>query len=259
MLIDSHCHLNYPGLVEDVDAVLERARARGVGGMLNISTKHSEWDDVVGLARHHPDVWASIGVHPHAAEDHLHVDVDLLRNAASQDRVVAIGETGLDYHYSHSSPAAQQSLFRRHITVARELDLPLIIHTRDAEDDTVAMLDEAAQDGPFAALIHCFTGSIRFAEAVLERGLSISLSGIVTFRNARELQAVARLVPEERLLVETDSPFLAPVPHRGKTCEPAYVRDTLERIAALRGVDAEVLENRTSANFFNLFKKAVLA
>lgn len=256
MLVDSHCHLEYEGLVDDQDAVLARARSAGVRAFLNISTKQAEWDRVVGTARAKADVFASVGIHPHHADDHLDLQREELLAATQEAKVVGIGETGLDYYYDHSDRAAQQRLFRMHIDVARETQLPLIIHTRDAEDDTLAILAEETRRGAFPALIHCFTASAEFGERVLALGLSISLSGIVTFKNAKDLQAVAKTVPQDRLLVETDSPFLAPVPHRGKSCEPAYVRDTAAFIADLRGESLETLAAYTTANFFELFGKA---
>jgi TatD DNase family protein len=256
MLIDSHCHLNYKGLVEDQPAVLERARAAGVTGFLNISTRQSEWDVVVATARREPDVWATIGIHPHEADAHPDLGAQALLDAAADPKVIGIGETGLDYFYDHSDRAAQRDRFRVHIRVARETGLPLVVHTRDAEDDTAAILAEEMGKGAFPALIHCFTASRGFAERMLELGLSISLSGIVTFKNARELQEIAAKIPVDRLLVETDSPFLAPVPHRGKTCEPAYVADTARFVAGLRGVEPEALGETTSGNFFRLFAKA---
>ena len=256
MLVDSHCHLEYEGLVDDQDAVLARARSAGVRAFLNISTKQAEWDRVVGTARAKADVFASVGIHPHHADDHLDLQREELLAATQEAKVVGIGETGLDYYYDHSDRAAQQRLFRMHIDVARETQLPLIIHTRDAEDDTLAILAEETGRGAFPALIHCFTASAEFGERVLALGLSISLSGIVTFKNAKNLQAVAKTVPQDRLLVETDSPFLAPVPHRGKSCEPAYVRDTAAFIADLRGESLESLAAYTTANFFELFGKA---
>ena len=256
MLVDSHCHLNYKGLVEDQVAVLDRARHAGIGRFLNISTRESEWDDIVATAERNDDVFASIGIHPHHADEHQHVDEDRLRAAVDHPKVIGIGETGLDYFYEHSDREAQQRLFRRHITVCRETRLPLIIHTRDAEDDTLSILREEMEKGDFPALIHCFTASDAFGEAVLELGLTISISGIVTFKNARDLQATAAKVPEDRLLVETDSPFLAPVPHRGKTCEPAFVADTARFVAELRETSPEHLAEVTTRNFFNLFTKA---
>jgi len=258
MLIDSHCHLEYEGLVEDRQGVLARAREAGVGGFLNISTRESEWEQVVGTAERESDVWASVGIHPHEADAHEDLGRDVLLAATEHARVIAIGETGLDYYYDNSARATQRDLFRMHIGVARETGLPLIIHTRDAEADTLAILEEEMGKGAFPALIHCFTASAEFGRKVLDLGLTISLSGIVTFKNAKELQDVARDVPADRLLVETDSPFLAPVPHRGRKCEPAFVADTARFVAGLRDQSFEQLAEQTSANFFNLFGKASL-
>lgn len=258
MLVDSHCHLEYKGLVEDRAGVLRRARAAGVGAFLNISTRQSEWEQVIGTAAREPDVFASVGIHPHEADTHQDLGRAALLEATRHPKVIAIGETGLDYYYDKSDRNAQKSLFRMHIDVARETQLPLIIHTRDAEEDTYAILAEELEKGAFPALIHCFTGSTEFAKKMLALGLMISLSGIVTFKNAKPLQEVAKSIPDERLLLETDSPFLAPVPHRGKVCEPAFVADTAAFVAALRGIDVEYLEQQTTANFFNLFKKASL-
>jgi TatD DNase family protein len=258
MLIDSHCHLNYKGLVEDQQAVLQRARAAGVGAMLNISTRRSEWADVVGVAERESDVWASVGIHPHEADQHADLGAAALLEASEHPRVIAIGETGLDYYYDKSDRQVQQDLFRVHIGVARETGLPLIVHTRDAEEDTARILSEEMAQGAFPALIHCFTASAHFAQKMLELGLTISLSGIVTFKNARDLQEIAKVIPEDRLLVETDAPFLAPVPHRGKPCEPGFVADTARFVAALRGVSPEQLAETTGANFARLFAKAGL-
>lgn len=256
MLIDSHCHLEYEGLVEDQPGVLERARAAGVTGMLNISTRQSEWDRVVGTAAREADVWASVGIHPHEADAHADLGEAALREATEHPKVIGIGESGLDYYYDKSDRRVQQALFRTHIAVARQTGLPIIIHTRDAEDDTAAILAEELGKGAFPALIHCFTASADFARKVLDMGLAISLSGIVTFKNAKELQDVAKSLPAERMLVETDSPFLAPVPHRGRPCEPAFVRDTAQFVADLRGEPLEQLAETTTRNFFGLFTKA---
>jgi TatD DNase family protein len=256
MLVDSHCHLNYEGLVEDQAAVLARARAAGVGAFLNISTRQREWADVVGTAEREPDVWASIGIHPHEADQHADLREGVLLEAAAHPRVIAIGESGLDYYYDKSDRAVQRDLFRTHISVSRKTGLPLIVHTRDADEDTAVILAEEMAKGAFPALIHCFTASAGFGRRVLELGLTISISGIVTFKNARELQEFAAEVPEDRLLVETDSPFLAPVPHRGKTCEPAFVRNTAEFVAGLRGESVEALAASTTRNFYALFTKA---
>lgn len=256
MLVDSHCHLNYEGLVDDQPAVLARARAAGVATMLNISTREREWKSVVGVAEREADVWASVGIHPHEADDHAHIDTAKLVEAARHPRIVGIGETGLDYYYDHSDRAQQQLSFRAHIAAARETGLPLIVHTRDAEEDTAAILREEMARGGFTGVIHCFTASDAFADIALELGFYISISGIVTFKNAKALQETARRLPVEKLLIETDSPFLAPVPHRGRPCEPALVADTARFLADLRGEPLEELAAATSRNFFALFNKA---
>jgi TatD DNase family protein len=258
MLIDSHCHLQYKGLVEDQQGVLSRARDAGIGGFLNISTRRSEWDAVIATAAREPDVWASVGIHPHEADKHADLDAEALIDAAAHPKVIGIGETGLDYYYDHSDRTTQADLFRTHIAVARETGLPAIIHTRDAEEDTTRIVAEEMEKGAFPALIHCFTASADFARQMLDLGLSISLSGIVTFKNAKDLQAVAQELPEDRLLVETDAPFLAPVPHRGAVCEPGFTADTARFVAHLRGVDEARLADVTTRNFFALFTKASL-
>jgi TatD DNase family protein len=256
MLIDSHCHLEYKGLVEDQQGVLSRAREAGIGGFLSISTRQREWDQVIGTAEREADVWASVGIHPHEADAHADLGEAALLAATEHPKVIAIGETGLDYYYDHSDRETQKALFRRHISVARATGLPIIIHTRDAEDDTFAILADEMEQGAFPALIHCFTASQDFGRKVLGLGLTISLSGIVTFKNARDLQAIAAELPEDRILVETDAPFLAPVPHRGQVCEPAFTADTARFVAGLRGVAPEVLAEQTTRNFFKLFGKA---
>ena len=256
MLIDSHCHLNYKGLVEDQAAVLDRARARGVTGMLSISTREREWAEVIAIAEREPDVWASVGIHPHEADEHPDVDAAKLIEAAQHPKVIGIGETGLDYYYDHSDRDQQKKSFRAHIAAARETGLPLIVHTRDAEEDTAAIIAEEMGKGAYPALIHCFTASAGFARAMLDLGLYISVAGIVTFKNARELQETVATLPGERMLIETDAPFLSPVPHRGKTGEPAFVADTAAFIANLRGEDVQDLMDRTAHNFFRLFGKA---
>ena len=257
MLIDSHCHLNYPGLVEDQAGVLARARAAGVTGMLGISTKKHEWHDVIAIAEREPDVWATVGIHPHEADAHVEVDTAALVEAAAHPRVIGIGETGLDYYYDHSDRSQQQRSFRSHIAASRETGLPLIVHTRDAEADTAAILREEMGKGAFPGVIHCFTASRAFGEIALELGFYISISGIVTFKNAKDLQETAAALPLERLLIETDAPFLAPVPHRGKTGEPAFVADTCRFLAQLRGEDPEALADATRTNFHRLFAKTV--
>ena len=256
MFVDSHCHLNYKGLVEDQPAVLARARAAGVGTMLNISTRAAEWDEVVGLAEREPDVFASVGVHPHDADTHEDVETATLVERARHPRVVGIGESGLDFYYDRSDRDRQRSSFRAHIAAARETGLPVIVHTREAEADTHRILTEEMGKGAFTGVIHCFTASRDFADKALALGFYVSISGIVTFKNARDLQETAKTIPLDRLLIETDSPFLAPVPHRGRPCEPAFVADTARFLADLRGESVEQLAAATSANFRRLFAKA---
>lgn len=256
MFADSHCHLNYKGIVEDQPAVLARARGAGVSAMLNISTRESEWDDVLSTAVREPDVWASIGIHPHEADAHPDVDTARLVDRATHERVIGIGETGLDFYYDHSDRDRQRASFRSHIAAARETGLPIIVHTRDAEADTAAILTEEMAKGAFTGVIHCFTASAAFARIALDLGLYISISGIVTFKNARDLQETAAALPADRLLIETDAPFLAPVPHRGRTGEPAFVADTARFLADLRGEPVEQLAAVTRDNFFRLFAKA---
>ena len=257
MLADSHCHLNYTGLAEQQAAVRARARARGVTAMLNISTRASEWDEVVATSEREPDVWATVGIHPHEADAHLDVNAAGLIERAAHPRVVGLGESGLDYHYDHSDRVRQQASFRAHIAAARETELPIVVHTRDAEGDTAAILTQELDQGTFSCVIHCFTGTSAFADQMLALGFSISISGIVTFRNARELQAIAARLPLDRLLVETDAPFLAPVPHRGKPGEPAFVADTVAFLAELRGEEPEALAAATARNFHALFTKTL--
>ena len=257
MLADSHCHLNYEGMFEEQPAVLARARTSGVSAMLNISTREREWDAVIATAEREPDVWATIGIHPHEADQHPDIGTARLIEAAAHPRVVGLGESGLDYHYDHSDRANQQASFRAHIAAARETGLPIVVHTRDAEDDTAAIMADEMGKGDYRGVIHCFTASAAFAGKALELGLYISISGIVTFKNATELQAIAARLPIDRLLVETDAPFLAPVPHRGKRGEPAFVADTVRFLATLRGEDPAMLAERTAANFHILFAKTL--
>jgi len=256
MFIDSHCHLNYKGLVEQEREVLARARANGVQGMLNISTRESEWDAVIGLAEREPAVWASVGIHPHEADQHGDMTSAKLVEKARHPDVIGIGETGLDYYYDYSDREQQQACFRQHIAAARESGLPIIVHTRDAEEDTARIMREEMEQGAYSGVIHCFTASADFARIALDLGLYISLSGIVTFKNAKDLQEIAQTIPDDRLLIETDSPFLAPVPHRGRTCEPAFVSDTARFLAELKNMEIESLAAQTTNNFFRLFSKA---
>jgi TatD DNase family protein len=257
MFIDSHCHLNYKGLVEDQAGALARARAAGIIAMLNISTRASEWDDVLAVAEREPDVWASVGIHPHDADTHPDIEAETLIERARHPRVVGIGESGLDFYYDKSDRERQRASFRSHIAAARETGLPIIVHTRDAEEDTHRILTEEMAKGAFTGVIHCFTASADFAQKALDLGFYISISGIVTFKNARDIQEIVKHLPADRLLIETDSPFLAPVPHRGKPCEPAYVIDTARYIAELRSETLASLSEYTCANFRSLFTKAL--
>ena len=255
-LIDSHCHLNYEGLVERQDEVLENARNRGVQGFLNISTRQREWNDIIAVAEKNPDVWASVGVHPHEADAHPDLGAAALVEAADHPRVIAIGECGLDYYYDKSDRQAQRERFEAHIEAARDTGLPLVVHTRDAEEDTAEILQRAAKEKGVTGVLHCFTGSADLARKGLDLGFYISLSGIVTFKNAADLQDTAKWIPADKMLVETDSPFLAPVPHRGKACEPAFVADTAVFVADLRSEPVEKLAEATTTNFCRLFNKA---
>ena len=255
-LIDSHCHLNYEGLAARQTEVLENARNRGVSGFLNISTRQREWDEIIKVAEREPDVWASVGVHPHEADSHPDLGASALVEAADHPRVIAIGECGLDYFYDKSDRTAQRERFEAHIEAARQTGLPLVVHTREAEDDTAEILSAAVREGGISGVLHCFTGSAELARTALDLGFYISLSGIVTFKNAQDLQDVAKWLPEDQFLVETDSPFLAPVPHRGRKCEPAFVADTANFVAQLRNANPEQVAENTTANFFRLFKKA---
>ena len=256
MLVDSHCHLDFPEFADDLDDVIARARAAGVQAFQTICTRLSKFEQVLATAERYEDMHCSVGVHPHNADEEGQSDPDALVALSAHPKVIGIGETGLDYYYRHSDPAAQQRSFRAHIAAARMTGLPLIVHTRDADEDTVAILEDEAGKGAFPGLIHCFSTSAMVAERALDLGLSISLSGIVTFRNAEALREVARKLPPERVLVETDAPFLAPVPNRGKRNEPAFVADTAACVADLMGLTTDELAAQTTQNFFTLFAKA---
>ena len=255
MLVDSHCHLDFPDYAGNVEGVIARARAAGVGTMLSIGTELARFPGVRAVAENFLEVWCSVGVHPHEAEKELLTDAGPLLAETRHPKVVGIGETGLDYYYEHSPRGPQIANFRAHIDAARRARLPLIVHTRDADDDTIAVLEEEMGKGAFTGLIHCFTGTQRLADAALALGMSISVSGIATFKNSTALRDVLKTVPLERLLVETDAPFLAPVPHRGKTNEPAFVVHTARMLAELKGVDETELAAATTENFFRLFSK----
>jgi len=255
MLVDSHCHLDFPDYAGKVDDLVARARAAGVGICVSIGTELKRFPGVRAVAEAHDNVWCSVGVHPHESEKELLDDAAALIAEAGHPKVVAIGETGLDYYYEHAPRAPQQANFRSHITAARQTCLPVIVHTRDADDDTIDILRDEMAKGEFTGLIHCFTGTQRLADAALELGLYISVSGIATFKNSAALRDIIKTVPINRLLVETDAPYLAPVPHRGKTNEPAFVVHTAAMLAELKGVSAAELATATTENFFRLFSK----
>jgi TatD DNase family protein len=256
MLVDSHCHLDFPEFAADFDGVMARARDAGVATMVTICTRLSRFAETRAIAEARDNVWCSVGVHPHEAAEEGVDDAARLVELARHDKVVGFGETGLDYYYEHSPRDAQQRSFRAHIAAARQAGLPLIVHTRDADADTAAILAEEYRDGPFSGLIHCFSSTRELAEKMLEIGFYISISGIVTFKAAEALRDTVRALPLDRLLVETDAPYLAPVPYRGKRNEPAFVAGTAARVAELKGMSVEQVAEATTENFFRLFRKA---
>ncbi|QQS12711.1 MAG: TatD family hydrolase [Rhodospirillales bacterium] len=256
MLVDSHCHLDFPELASEEDAVVARAAEAGVGAMLTIGTRLDAFDGVRAIAERHAHVWCSVGVHPHEAAEEGQRTPDRIVELSAHPKVVGIGETGLDYFYEHSPRDAQAASFRAHIAASRTTGLPLIVHTRDADDDMVAILREESAAGAFPGLIHCFSSTRRVAVAALELGMSVSISGIVTFKAAEELRGIVRDIPMDRLLVETDAPYLAPIPKRGRRNEPAFVAHTAAKVAELKGVSIAELERATTDNFFRLFAKA---
>ena len=256
MLVDSHCHLEFPDFAPEIDAVVARARKAGVGACLSIGTKLETFPRVRATAARFDNVWCSVGIHPHEADIEPIDGAEPLIALTHDPKVVGIGETGLDYFYEHSARAAQARNFRAHIDAARRTGLPLIVHTRDADDDTISILHDEMAKGAFTGVLHCFTGTKRLADAALELGFYISASGIVTFKKSEDLRAVFKNVPLERLLVETDAPYLAPVPHRGKRNEPAFVAHTAAAMATVKDVAVEELAEATTNNFFHLFTKA---
>jgi TatD DNase family protein len=255
-LVDSHCHLDFPDFAAERAAVIGRARTAGIGTMVTICTKITEFDTVLAIAESDPDIWCTVGIHPHEAASEPAVDEARLTALAAHAKVIGIGECGLDYHYDMSPRMQQQQVFRTHARAAREAGLPLIVHTREADDDTAALLEAESQGGRLTGVLHCFTSSHQLALQALDLGFYISFSGIVTFKNAGDLREVVRAVPLERMLVETDAPFLAPVPRRGKRNEPAFVAYTAAFIAELRGIGPGELAAITTDNFHRLFPKA---
>jgi TatD DNase family protein len=255
MLVDHHCHLDFPQFAAERDAVVARARAAGVGPIVTISTRIRRLPEIIAIAEAHEDMFCSVGTHPHYAHEELDVALTEIVRMALHPKVVAIGEAGLDYHYRRSPPEAQAEGFRRHIAAARETGLPLEIHSRDADADTARILEEEHERGPFPAILHCFTGGADLARRALALGLCVSFSGVISFKKSDELRAIAAGVPLDRLLVETDAPYLAPEPYRGKTNEPAFVVHTASALAKVKGVTPQELAAVTTANFLRLFTK----
>ncbi|MBX9684158.1 MAG: TatD family hydrolase [Hyphomicrobium sp.] len=256
MLVDHHCHLDFPQFADDLDQIVARAHANGVGMMVTISTRVRQFEQVLAVAERYPSVYCSVGTHPHNADEERDVPLAVILDLARHPKVVAVGEAGLDYYYQHASAAAQADGFRRHIQAARETGLPLEIHTRDADADTLAILQDEHAKGAFPAVLHCFTGGRELAMRAVELGLYVSFSGVITFKKSEALRDVARDIPLDRLLVETDAPFLAPDPFRGKTNEPSYVVRTAAALADVKGVTREAIATATTENFFRLYTKA---
>lgn len=256
MLVDSHCHLDFDDFNEDRAETIQRARDAGVATMVTICTRVTRFEEIRAIAESDSDIWCSVGIHPHQAEEEPVVSVEDLVTRAAHPKVIGIGETGLDYYYDNSPRDLQQSSFRTHIAAARETGLPLIVHTRDADDDMADILEDEMGKGAFPGVLHCFSSGRRLAERALDIGFYISLSGIVTFKNAQDLRDIAQDVPVDRILVETDSPFLAPIPNRGKRNEPSFVVDTAAKVAELKGLDSHALSMASTENFFRLFNKA---
>jgi TatD DNase family protein len=255
MLVDSHCHLDFPDFADALDDVVARARAADIGRIVSISTKVAKHDALVAIAERFPDVFCSVGTHPHYAHEEPDVTTAELVTRTRHPKVVAIGEAGLDYHYDFSPRDAQERGFRRHIAAARETGLPLVIHAREADDDVARILEEESGQGPFPAVLHCFTGGPDLARRAIALGLSISFTGILTFKTSADLRAIAAELPADRILVETDAPYLAPGKFRGKRNEPAYVVETAKVLAETRGVSFDDIARQTNDNFFRLFSK----
>jgi TatD DNase family protein len=255
MLVDSHCHLDFPGFRDELDGVVHRARSAGVGRIVTISTRVRRQAEILAIAERFPDLYCSVGTHPHYAHEELDIGTADLVARTRHPKVVAIGEAGLDYHYDNSPRKAQEQGFRAHIAAARETGLPLVIHSRDADDDMARILEDETGKGTFPAVLHCFTGSRDLAFCAIQLGLYVSFTGILTFAKSDALRAIAAALPADRILVETDAPYLAPGKFRGKRCEPAYVVETAKVLAETRGVSLEVIGRQTTDNFFRLFSK----
>lgn len=258
MLIDSHCHLDFEAMADDIEGVMTRAAAADVWGMVTISTHVEKFSTYTAIAERFSNVWCSVGTHPHHADQELHITTDDLVRLSAHPRCVAIGEAGLDYFYDNAPRQAQAIGLRRHIAAARITGLPLVIHSRKCDEDMAAILREETANGPFPFLLHCFTAGVDLARTALDLGGYISFSGIITFRNAEEIREVAKFVPADRYLVETDAPYLAPIPHRGESNEPSFVRHTAEKLAEVRAITLEQVGAETTGNFARLFPKTGL-
>lgn len=256
MLVDSHCHLDFPDFKDDLDAIVARAEAAGIGRIVTISTRVRKLNGLLDIAARFPNVYCSVGTHPHNADEEDGISAQELIELTKHPKVVALGEAGLDYFYENGSPEAQARGFRAHIAAARATGLPLVIHTREADDDCKRILeDEFATNGPFKAVLHCYTGGRDLAMRAIELGLSISFTGILTFKNSQALRDLAAELPADRIMVETDAPYLAPGKHRGKRNEPSFVVETAKVLADTRGVSLEEISRQTTENFFRLFSK----
>ena len=255
MLVDSHCHLDFPEFAPELDAVVARARAASIGRMVTISTRVKKLPQVLAIAERFPDVFCSVGTHPHNAHEELDIETQTLVSMAKHPKIVAIGEAGLDYHYDNSPREAQETGFRRHIEAARETGLPLVIHAREADADVARILEEESGKGAFPAVLHCFTAGRDLAMRAVTLGHYVSFTGILTFKNSQNLRDIAAELPADRILVETDAPYLAPLPHRGRRNEPSFVVNTAAVLAETRGVSADEIARQTTENFFRLFSK----
>tara|TARA_B100001029_G_C15059189_1_gene456917 strand:+ start:2264 stop:3040 length:777 start_codon:yes stop_codon:yes gene_type:complete len=258
MIIDTHCHLDFKEFNEDFNDVLLNAKTNNISGMQTICTKIDEFPKILDIAKKHSNIWCSVGTHPHNAESEKHISQDNIKNLCDNDKVIGIGETGLDYYYENSNKEDQINSFLKHIEVAKITGMPLIIHARDADNDMIEILTKEYNKSPFTGVIHCFTSSYKLAEAALSIGFYISFSGIITFKNADEIRNSCKKIPIERILVETDAPFLAPVPYRGKRNEPSYITETIKKVAEIKELTVEEVTNITTNNFFDLFTKAKL-
>jgi TatD DNase family protein len=255
MLVDSHCHLDFSDFSAELDAVVTRARAAGIGRMVTISTRVRKHAQVLAIAERFPEIFCSVGTHPHNAHEELDIDTKALMVIAKHPKVVAIGEAGLDYYYDNSPRDAQETGLRQHVAAARETGLPLVIHAREADADMARILKEETEKGAFPAVLHCFTGGRDLAFAAIDLGHYVSFTGILTFKNSQDLRDIAAALPPDRILVETDAPYLAPLPLRGKRNEPSYVIETVKTLAAARRVSVEEITHQTTENFFRLFSK----